>query len=250
LKRKRQEKAPKMLKTQVKTVVKTSNSTHLKDMYAYRFTFTRSKYFSNPIFSNIMKYLVFALFALCLFSQSACKNNTNNQNTAGVTLDSLGNPVNAGTGTVGSASAPSADVAAMIKSIQTDFFAGRAVSHKYDSTYTKYMDLAVGMKNAAHGLTGANLDQVKKLFENTMKFTLVYEEHRKQTGRLDSLAMQLTEGKISRENAQKVYDQAKVAIQAAAEKLPSPEEGAQSAKALKAEFEAIFSSANKKAAGH
>lgn len=176
-----------------------------------------------------MKNVFFALIALSLMFQVACKNTPSTPDAA--------------------PAVSTADADALYKQIQDDFYAGRAVTYPLTATFKGYMDLAIAMKNAAHGVQGENQDRVKKLFEQTMKFTLPYEAHMAQTTKLDTLSIHLTEGKITPEAAKKEYAEIKTAMLAAAEKLPSAAEGNQSLNALKAEFEGVFSGANKKASG-
>ena len=144
----------------------------------------------------------------------------------------------------------SSEASALKLQILTDFYAGRAVSHKYDSIYTQYMGLARNIKGSFDGAGSANTERLKKVMESLMAFTNAYEMHRQSTGSLDALATQLTEGKITLTEAQKVYENAKASMLAEAEKLPSQQTCQQSLRALNTEFEGIFSGANKKAAGN
>ena len=83
-----------------------------------------------------------------------------------------------------------------------------------------------------------------------MQFTNLYEEHRMQTGNLESISIQLSEGKITVAEAQKQYETTRQAIQVATGKLPTPAEVNQNLKASRGQFEQLFSGANKRAAGH
>jgi hypothetical protein len=176
-----------------------------------------------------MKNVFFALIALSLMFQVACKNTPSTPNAA--------------------PEVSTADADALNKQIQEDFYAGRAITYPLTATFKGYMDLGLAMKNASQGVQGENQTRVRELFMQTLKFTQPYVDHMAQTTKLDSLSIHLAEGKITPEAAKKEYAEIKTAMLAAAEKLPSAAEGAQSLSALKAEFESVFSGANKKASG-
>jgi flagellin-specific chaperone FliS len=190
-----------------------------------------------------MKYTRFAFIALSLLLVAACNNNPSTPAATDATATG-------GAQVSGAPIAVTEDAIALKNKVQTDFFAGRAISHPYDSLYDAFIVFGKNIKTSAGTVTGENLEHVRKIFTETMKFTLVYDEHRRQTGNLDSLATKLSEGRISTADAQKEYAATQEAVQAATAKLMSVQEVRQLLVSLKSEFDGIFAGANKKAAGH
>ena len=97
-------------------------------------------------------------------------------------------------------------------------------------------------------MSTADQEKVRKIHENLGKFTNAYEIHRQCTDKLEALYTGLEAGTIRPGEAQKEYDTVRATMKAEVEKLPIAKSGYDLA-AVKAEFEQMFSSANKKAAG-
>lgn len=194
-----------------------------------------------------MKYTRFAFIALSLLLVAACNNNPSAPAPAATDATTT---TTDGAQVSGAPIAVSDDALVLKNKIQADFFAGRAISHPYDSLYDAFIVFGKNIKSSAGTVTGANLEHVKNIFTETMKFTLVYDEHRKQTGSLEELATKLGEGRISAADAQKEYAATQQAIQAATAKLMPVQEVRQMLVSLKGEFDGMFAGANKKAAGH
>lgn len=186
-----------------------------------------------------MKFPIFAFFAISLFSLAACQN----------TPTTPGSTENTANG----ASAPAPDdasvnVDSLDKHIQYDFYEGRAESYKYTAQYKEAMAFVMSIKQSWTSMSAADQEKVRKLHENLGKFTDAYEIHRQCTDKLEALYTGLEAGTIRPGEAQKEYETVRATMKAEAEKLPIVKSGYDLA-AAKAEFDQIFSSANKKAAG-
>lgn len=132
--------------------------------------------------------------------------------------------------------------------ILTDFLAARSLSRQYDSSYQAVNVFVRSMKETWSTLNDADKDHIRKINETITPFTATYDEHRRYTDQLDSLSVKISAGRMSTEDALKEYATIKPAMTAAGEKLPATL-SAINLPSLKAEFEEIFRTANKKAAG-
>jgi hypothetical protein len=170
-----------------------------------------------------MRHFFFTGIALCTLLWSACQGN------AGDNFK----PV-------------SSNPEELYKQVQEDFYTGRGITYKYDSTYRQFMDLARSIKTSTRGL-GADVDaKSREVFMKTLAFNAPYEEILKMSDQLDSLSIRLKDGSQPIADVQKQYDAARRAIKAAETKLA---ESAGSLQGIKQEFEAIFANANKQAEG-
>jgi PBP1b-binding outer membrane lipoprotein LpoB len=178
-----------------------------------------------------MKYFIITFFAISFLLLASCKNNPATPETPGA---------------VNAVPASPEEIKAVNEKILTDMIAGRIEGHKYDSTYNEVNTFVKSMKESWSGMSQADQAHIKQIHERVINFTNAYEAHRRYTDELDSLNVRLTAGRISAAEAEKAYVTVKAQMQAEAQKIPASKVDLGP---LKAEFEGIFSAANKKAAG-
>ena len=177
-----------------------------------------------------MKYPVFALLALCLFSLSNCKNSSSN----GADVNT---GVNTSTESVVSTEAPASDPTALNQQILLDLVAGRTLSKTYAPANEETFELIKSMKMSMASQSEADRAKIATLVSGAMGFYQTYQAHRGYTDQLDSLTVYLKRGTVSLENIQKDYLSTRDQMKEAGSKLKGEQENM---KAAKSEWERQF----------
>ncbi|MDO8368171.1 MAG: hypothetical protein Q7T20_15315 [Saprospiraceae bacterium] len=176
-----------------------------------------------------MKYPVLALFALSVLFLAACQNNP-------------GSPDNSS-----SADVPVANNAkALNAQILTVLVEGKGHSRPFDSLFVQHINLGRAMGSAFSILGTEHIEKVTKMRMGMKEFTEPYELINVYAIQLDSLSTRLNSGRATLEEAQKEFSTVRKQMQEEKEKLSKAPNNLEQ---YRTEFEAIFTEANRKAAG-
>jgi len=184
--------------------------------------------FSSPIFSN-MKYHVFALLALSVFFLAACQNNPSSSNNSSSSATPVAN-----------------DAKTLNEQILTVLVEGKRHSRPFDSLFVQYINLGRAMGSAFSILGADNKEKVTKMRMGMKEFTEPYELINIYAIQLDSLSTRLTSSRATLEEVQKEFSTVRNQMQEEKEKLSKAPNNLEQ---YRTEFEAIFTEANRKAAG-
>jgi len=177
-----------------------------------------------------MKYPVFALIALSVLFLAACQNNPSSSDNSS------------------SSDVPAANDAKTLNGqILTVLVEGKGHSRPYDSLFVQHINLGRAMGSAFSILGEEHKAQVTKMRMGMKEFTEPYELINAYAVQLDSLSSRLGSGRATLEEAQKEFTTLRKQMQEEKEKLSKAPNNLEK---YRTEFEAIFTEANKKAAGN
>lgn len=177
-----------------------------------------------------MKYSIFALFALSVFSLFSCQNNTpSSADTPGATLET--SPTNI------SDVAPASEPKKLSEQILTDFLEAQKMSKQYSPANAENFQMIKNMKVSWGGCNDADKAHIEKLVKDAMVFFELYQKHGQCVESLDSISTKLMAGNLPVEDAQKQYLSVRAELKAASERLQS---GVEKMNAVKAEWERDF----------
>ncbi len=175
-----------------------------------------------------MKYPVFALLALCLFSLASCQNNPSGSGSASSLEVS---PTNIST------VAPAADPKTLSEQMMTDFLEAKKESRKFAPANADNFQMIKNMKMSWSSQGDAEKAHIEKLVREAMMFFEVYQKHEQCIENLDSLSAQVMRGTVKLEDAQKQYVDLREQLKEAGGRLQAGEE---KMKAVKNEWERDF----------
>ncbi len=154
-----------------------------------------------------MKYPFFALSVCFLLLTCACGQSGDQ---AGENSDSAsgGNGPNIVVSNVRPASEPNQ----LNEQVATDLLAAYALERTILPAYNESMEMMTSMRPHLQSADDAGREKIKQLVSDAMKIRSSYDEHRLYSNRLDSLTFKIASGKLSVEDAQNQYLEARNAL--------------------------------------
>ncbi len=170
-----------------------------------------------------MKYSVFALFALALFSLASCQNTPSDAYAEGAS------PI--------SSVEPSADPKKLSEQILTDMLAGKKEVSKYAADHKATFELIRSMKVSWGSQGETEKAHIEKLVKDAMVFFEAYQIFDYSVNQLDSLSANVMAGTINLDEAQNKYKLVRKEMQKFGGRL---QPGQEKVKAVKSEWERDF----------
>ncbi len=181
-----------------------------------------------------MKYPIFALLALSLFSLASCQNNPST-----VASDSASNNAADNTADAAPSIQMSAEPSKLNEQVLTDFLAAKALTRQYTPAYDESMEAQKAFRKVLGSLGESEKVKILPLIREAMRIRISYDELQVSADNLDSLSTRIGAKTLTIEDAQKEYAVLRQQMYTAAGNLPKAQEALQAAKS---EFERAYPS--------